>query len=415
MSAESACEDLRAPSQDSVSGRRRRLLYVTPNFPPANGMGGSQVAISELASAAAARLDVTVLTTAFGGFAPDGSVMPRLDRSTPGPDARVSVVRLHMSRRARSSSYLPSPVSWWMIGKLVWAADGVHVSEFRTVLGLLVGVFCKAFRKPFVISPWGSSSTLGGLGRFRSARRWLWDHTAGLVFAYGSEAVFAQTSSEATASRRIAGVRRVLEVPLSLDIESWVSRYQDNTAGEDNRNRGLCTFISIARLHPLKNVPRLIEAFAALPEKSRLLIVGGDHGDEGRVRQIVADLNVESRVKILGPVYPPHIFKLLSMCDYSVLVTDYNEGTSLASLEAAAVGVVPIISSATDLPFLIDGIEGYRSSSTLQGLTVVLQLAYKTWASGDIEVMRLASRSMIERHHSISGQLAHYLEPLGLN
>lgn len=100
---------------------------------------------------------------------------------------------------------------------------------------------------------------------------------------------------------------------------------------------------SVARLDPVKNLPVLIEAIAAVPDRNVHLVIAGD-GPERSMLEHLAQDRAPERVHFLGFVdEPAPVYKAL---DVHALVSR-SEGTGLVILEAAYHGIPTI---ATDIP-----------------------------------------------------------------
>lgn len=109
-------------------------------------------------------------------------------------------------------------------------------------------------------------------------------------------------------------------------------------------------------LEPRKNVPRLLEAFARLPdEKTRevdLVIAGGKGWLFEEVFETVARLNLEKRVRFPGFIADEDLPLLMAGAHLFVYPSLY-EGFGLPPLEAMASGVPVIVSDRSSLPEVV--------------------------------------------------------------
>jgi glycosyltransferase involved in cell wall biosynthesis len=115
-------------------------------------------------------------------------------------------------------------------------------------------------------------------------------------------------------------------------------------------------FGNVGRLHEQKGHKYLLQAFAKVADRSRLLIIGdGDLKDE--LIKLAEDLQISDRVLFLGARSDVHEF--LSVIDVFV-VPSLWEGQPIALLEALAISK-PCIASAVDgIPEIItNGVNGY--------------------------------------------------------
>ena len=106
----------------------------------------------------------------------------------------------------------------------------------------------------------------------------------------------------------------------------------------------------LASNKPHKNLPRLMDAFAATPAEDVTLVIAG-HQDARypQAQQRVSALGLGSRVRVLGPVSDADAAALYSTCDVFVYPSLY-EGFGLTPLEAMACGAPTICSNTSALP-----------------------------------------------------------------
>lgn len=105
----------------------------------------------------------------------------------------------------------------------------------------------------------------------------------------------------------------------------------------------------VGTLHPRKNVPFLLRAFARLKKEAnlphRLILAGKRDAATAEIEKLIAELGVARDVTITGYVEDWEIPLLYKMADLFVLPTLY-EGFTLVTLEAMAYGT-PVISTDT--------------------------------------------------------------------
>ncbi|MBK8417723.1 glycosyltransferase [Candidatus Villigracilis saccharophilus] len=111
-------------------------------------------------------------------------------------------------------------------------------------------------------------------------------------------------------------------------------------------------FLFLGRLHPVKGVDLLINAFyrANLQNDWRLVIAGPDYDPEyGRqLRQQARNLELGDRVQFIGPVYGSEKYSLLQNA-WVVVVPSFSEVISMVNLEASALFTPTITTYATGL------------------------------------------------------------------
>jgi len=100
-------------------------------------------------------------------------------------------------------------------------------------------------------------------------------------------------------------------------------------------------WIAVGRLAPVKDYPTLLRAFAVLPGQPTLQIVGTGP-DEALLRDLAAELKIESRVHFAG--FKANVQPLLHAADAFVLASLW-EGLPISILEASAAGL-PVVATA---------------------------------------------------------------------
>lgn len=107
-----------------------------------------------------------------------------------------------------------------------------------------------------------------------------------------------------------------------------------------------------------KNLPRLIEAFAALPSRLRetyqLLMAGKmSNGNISQLKKIAKEYGLnEGDLRLIGYVTDEELVRLYNMCELYVFAS-WHEGFGLPALEAMACGAAVIGSNVSSLPEVI--------------------------------------------------------------
>jgi len=133
-------------------------------------------------------------------------------------------------------------------------------------------------------------------------------------------------------------------------VEKYICNTKENAVGARKN------ILSVGRLVPWKGFDVLIEIMADLPEEIKLIIVGS--GPEmKRLKQKIAGLHLENRVKLTGNISQKEVREYLESAGLFALNTGY-EGLSHVILEAMAGGAPIITTNIGGNPELIEN--GYN-------------------------------------------------------
>lgn len=117
-------------------------------------------------------------------------------------------------------------------------------------------------------------------------------------------------------------------------------------------------FLYFGRLSAEKGIATLIRAFAELSGDETLSIVGFGPEEE-RLKQLVTELQLQSKVSFLGPVYGDDLQKILLSARAVVVPSEWYENTPYALLETLASGTPVIAARVGSLPERVrDGYNG---------------------------------------------------------
>lgn len=108
-------------------------------------------------------------------------------------------------------------------------------------------------------------------------------------------------------------------------------------------------WLFVGTLEPRKNLPTLIEAYAALPQKPPLIIGGGRGWDYAPIFAAVERHGLEDSVRFVGFI-PPEALPIWYNCAEAFVYPSVFEGFGMPVLEAMACGTPVIVSDASSLP-----------------------------------------------------------------
>lgn len=226
--------------------------------------------------------------------------------------------------------------------------DMVHVYGLYDLLGPIVTWHSRQWRIPYVVQP---------MGMWRPIARNVWlkqgyHALLGRPMLQGASRIIATSAQEAEELQRaglepsrIAVIRNGVagKVPKQESRGAWRARWGIPAEAT--------IVLFLGRLTSKKNLPLLVEAFAAVAGQvngSRqpwLVLVGPDEGDGHRheLERLVDQRGLRDRARFIGPVYGEEKWQALAAADLFVLPSQHeNFGNAVA--EAMACGVPVIIS-----------------------------------------------------------------------
>ena len=150
------------------------------------------------------------------------------------------------------------------------------------------------------------------------------------------------------------------------------SRFYPGDTGKDViENRGLISkgyFLSVGRLEPRKNHVTLLRAYAQLQDVTLPLVIAGQpHFGFDEVYQVIQELKLDGRVRILSDVNDDELPALYRHAKLFVYPT-WAEGFGMPPLEAMASGVPVISSDLTSIPEVVGDAALLISPSNINAL-----------------------------------------------
>lgn len=125
---------------------------------------------------------------------------------------------------------------------------------------------------------------------------------------------------------------------------------------------GHTLILNVAELIPRKNIETTIRAFAKVCEEKTGLVICGKGVLEESLKELCRELGIEKKVFFLG--YRTDIIEIYKSSDI-FLFTSYQEGLSVALMQAMATGLPIVASDIRGNRDLLQPYEGARSSSYL--------------------------------------------------
>jgi glycosyltransferase involved in cell wall biosynthesis len=181
-------------------------------------------------------------------------------------------------------------------------------------------------------------------------------------------------------------------VPNGMDLPVPDGKRHALTAGPDRRRIAL--FLS--RIHPVKGLPMLIEAWARLrPAGWELHIAGPD--ESGHLLHVQAQIKaggLSDSVRILGPVSAAQKSTVFAQADLFVLPT-HSENFGMVIAEALAHGVPVLTTKGAPWPMLTDRRCGWWVEANAEGIADGL-MAATSCAPAELCAMGQRGRALIQ-------------------
>ena len=318
---------------------RRRVVQVTPNYPPL--LGGLERVVQILATRLAARHDVSVVTT-------DNKAGSAPHRAVEEGGVRV---RRHRALTVAHTSLAPG-----MFGSLLRIRPGtvIHLHCATAVVPEQVWLSARIRGLKYILHFHMEVDASGPLGRLLPYYK---THLFGRVVR-GAAGVIVLTESQRGFLAERYGVDRakVYVVPNGVAEEFFLPPRVPSTepaSGPAGSEPDPLRLLFVGRLDIQKNVARLLDAMALVTEPVRLRLVG-----DGDLRQDLIEqsgrLGLDDRVEFAGRKHGDDLLKEYAAAELFVLPSD-REGMALVVLEAMAAGL-PVL--ATAVPGNIETVEG---------------------------------------------------------
>ena len=308
------------------------MLHVIPAV--ATRYGGPSDAVLRMCRALEARGIRAVIATS------DADGPERLPVTCGTEQIYQGVRTIFFSRVDERFKYTPSLPVW--LSDNCRRFDVVHVHAVFSHASLAAARVCRRERVPYVLRPLGSLDPWG-LGRNRVQKRVLRLVAVDRMLRDAGAVHFTTDEERRLAEQSFRGLRSVV-IPLGVDdelLERPMSSFEDRPS----------LVLTIGRLHPVKNLESVIQAFRAATSNERhrhwRLVIAGD-GDPTYRRSLEALAAAEiaaGRITFPGWVSGQDKLDLLDRASL-VVQASHQESFGLSMLEAMARGV-PVIASRT--------------------------------------------------------------------
>ncbi len=224
------------------------------------------------------------------------------------------------------------------------SVDIVHGHGLWCGASLAAACIASRLQCPLVISPHGMLEPWA-LRHHRHRKRiaWVLAERAALGRA---DLLQAMSSSEAVSFRAARLFQPVVVHPVGIDIPVALPPPQSPERKTQSRPSRTCLFL--ARLHPIKGLPLLLDAWGKVqPAGWQLVIAGPDqHGHRAAMASLANRLGIDESVAFREPVHGTEKWRLLADADLFVLPS-HSENFGVVIAEALTAGTPVITTTGT--------------------------------------------------------------------
>lgn len=142
---------------------------------------------------------------------------------------------------------------------------------------------------------------------------------------------------------------KVRRVPNGIPVAAYAHRPEPDVLPRLIKHPGEYWLGTLAGLRKVKNLPRLVRAFAALPEEWQLVIVG-EGPERDVIRAEAVALNIGHRVHLPG--FAPDPAKVVGLFDLFALSSD-SEQFPISVVEAMAAGLAVVAPQVGDVAAMV--------------------------------------------------------------
>jgi glycosyltransferase involved in cell wall biosynthesis len=341
---------------------RLRVLHAISSISPYRG--GQSVSIRNMMEALRRRgVEVDVITTDDDGDQRRLAVPQRGFQTVEGQ--RVRYFPRQTSRYCASFPMLP-----WL-RRNVREYDVVHTHGLFSFTPLAAAWHARAAGVPYIMRPAGVLDSWGMQNKSARVKRSSIRLVEGPLLRAAAAVHFMTDLERDRASHLGIGMRQVV-LPLGFDFSAEAAA--DAAPADELQAADRPVVLYLSRIHLVKRVDRLLRAYAALPQRDRVLLAIAGDGEPDLVASLKAlakELGVDSTVRWLGFAAGARKQRLLSQATLFVLPSA-SENFGVAVVEAMNAALAVIVTEGAGVAQLVktagagivtDGsVEGLRSA-----------------------------------------------------
>ena len=319
-----------------------KILLVTPEYPPHSIGGGGIVSQSIAQTLSNRELDVMVVS----GYFPTKSCF---EKASVTRDGQIKVFWLPLMPTPKTNLHLktvmpPNILSVSRLMRILFKQNFcvIHLHGFGHLFIDFAALICAVTKKPYILTLHGFPHTPQRAGGIVKLLYNVYLLTVGRLTLTKADKVTAISSSikkEAVAYG--ADESRIVVIPNGLNL----SKYQSIEHSTEFRRRFEINLndrlvVAVGILHERKGFQYLIKAVSLIKkqyENIKLVLIGGDGGYRGELKELTKQLQVEDEVAFTG--FLDSKMKLMAMSEAEIFaIPSLVEPFGLVALEAMACG-----------------------------------------------------------------------------
>jgi glycosyltransferase involved in cell wall biosynthesis len=201
-----------------------------------------------------------------------------------------------------------------------------------------------------------------------------------------ARALIVQTALEGRLAAEFAPPEKLRVIPPGIDLGAWGHPEADHTEGLDLPEE---YFLFVGRIAPNKGLPHLVDALAALDERSSrpLVLMGRDWGERSSVAERARARGVADRVRFLGHVEDPTQYRGVVRRARALVLPSEWEAFGLVLMDAMAAGTPVVATAVGGVPEVLD--EGRAGRLVPYGDAVALGNALRAVTAEPDETRRM--------------------------
>ncbi len=315
-----------------------RILQVVPYFYPAWSYGGPAKLVYDTSKELSKRGHTVTVYTSDAYNATER--MPEEKKIT---DFRIHYFRNLSNMLAfKANAYLPVAL-FFRVPFELYQFDVIHLHDFYIAANVWVTMWARIYKIPYILSVHGC------LEDERRQQKSLFKNVFlrlfGISMLRHAKRLIATSENEEKAFGSF-GIHKSDIVRIGHGVNK--SEFETDETVTQCRNKlkipqNSFVFTFVGRLHYIKGLDLLLEAFSAMKEKNTFLVIAGsDEGFLSTIKKIIKNKKLSKRVLLLGPTTGEAKARLFKASNVFVYPSR-SEGFSLGILEAASVGLPLLI------------------------------------------------------------------------